>query len=99
KDSVIKYGIKRLLRLYIFPSNLDIFEPLLFNLVLCEPSILLDLAFLIYKHGTKFSREGIENFIFSMLNRNIHNGHHFEVSWSLWIAKCCKIKISKGIAQ
>ena len=99
KDSVIKYGIKRLLRLNIYPENIDILEPLIFNLVLCEPVILPDLAFLLHKHGRKFSREGIESFIYSMLNRNIHNGHHFEVSWTLWIAKCCQIEISKPISQ
>lgn len=99
KDSVIKYGIKKLLRLNVYSTNIDIFEPLLFNLVLCEPVILPDLALLLYKHGRKFSRRGVENFISSMLNRNIHNGHHFEVSWTLWIAKCWRIKISKPIAQ
>jgi hypothetical protein len=99
KDSVIKYGIKRLLRLSIYTTNIDIFEPLLFNLVLCEPVILPDLAFLLHKHGKKFSREGVENFVYSMLMRNVHNGHHFEVSWTLWIAKCWQITITKIIAQ
>lgn len=99
KDSVIKYGIKRLLRLNIYSQNIDIFEPLLFNLVLCEPAILPDLAVLLHKYKTKFSRQAIQSFIYSILNRNVHNEHHFVVSWTLWIAKCWQIKIPRPIAQ
>jgi hypothetical protein len=99
KGSVIKYGIKRLLKQNIHRNNIDIFEPLLFTIAISESSILPDVLQLLNKYRSVLSPNGVSEFVLSVIANNVHKGHHFEVSWGLWIAKCFNVVIPRELAQ
>ena len=80
-------------------KNIDIFEPLLYNLVLCEAIILPDALKILDKHKRFLSMGKLEEFIRQLIVQNVHKGHHFEVAWALWYAKHFNLKITASIAQ
>ncbi|QOW11131.1 RNA-directed DNA polymerase [Kaistella flava (ex Peng et al. 2021)] len=99
KDSVIKYGIKIFKRIKIKEVNWDIFESLTYSLALSEGAILPDILQILLQNKTKVDLQKLESTLKSLLNQHIYKGHHFEVVWSLWIARSFRIKISNQIAQ
>jgi hypothetical protein len=99
KDSVVKYGLKRLLRLPVHDLNIDILESLLYCVSLHETSALPTVFELLIKYESKISKASLSQFILTLINQNIHKGHHYEVAWALWIAKGFKVIIPSSIAQ
>jgi hypothetical protein len=99
KDSVIKYGLKRISRLPIHPKNIDIFESLLYYVALHETSVIDIVLELLFKYRSKLSKTGPNDFVLTLINENLHKGHHYEVAWALWIARIFGLKIPSRIAQ
>lgn len=98
-DSVIKYGVKILRKQKIFKSNWDLFESLIYSLTIAEGGILPDLLIVLLQNSKHINRKKLESSIASLLTQHVYKGNHFEISWTLWIAKSFKVKISNAIAQ
>jgi hypothetical protein len=98
-DSVIKYGIKILRKQKVFKSNWDLFESLIYSLTIAEGGILPDLLIVLLQNSKHINRKKLESAIASLLNQHVYKGNHFEISWTLWIAKSFEVKISNTIAQ
>jgi hypothetical protein len=99
KDSVVKYGLRRISKLDVHQKNIDIFESLLYCVALHETGVLPIVLNLLTKYKSHLSKNGVTNFVKSLIDQNIHKGHHYEVSWALWIAKCFGITIPSDVAQ
>jgi len=98
-DYVIKYGIKRLLKTEIFPDNWSLLEALILKLGTYEPAALPSVAVFLLQNKLEVNKDRIKNFVQNLLQQRISRGHHFEVAWSLWIAKQFHIEIPKDLAQ
>lgn len=103
-DWIFKYA----LRLFEFRSvnitkkSWKIFEALLLKSALIEPAVLdiVTRIFLSYKEYLDYeSRREIKNLIESVIYEHSQVNHHFEVSWSLWLAKTFEILITEEIAN
>lgn len=99
KDSVIKYGVRRLQSQKIYRSNWGLFEALLYKLAISEPSILPNLLAILLQNKIYVSIKKLQKFISAILDQNIFKANHFEVSWALWFAKTFKIKVPQKNAQ
>jgi hypothetical protein len=98
-DSVIKYGIKRLRKQKIHRENWNIYESLIYSLAIAEGAILPDLLAIMLQNKKYVNKIRLSSVIQSLLNQHVYQGNHFEISWSLWIAKSFNIKIPQLIAQ
>ena len=99
KDAVIKYGIKKLIKLVIFPENWNLYESLIFKLGLAEPAVLPYILVFLLQNQSSFSKTKLKLFISSIINQCTYKGHNFEIAWVLWIAKSFGLKISYLEAQ
>lgn len=83
----------------IHEENCDLFKSLIFKMGISEPATLpVILKFLLF-YSNLIETDDINHFIDAILENNIYNGHNFEVSWALWIAKTFSISIKNDIAQ
>ena len=98
-DFVIKYGIKTLRKSSIFKNNWDLFESLVYSLTIAEGAILPDLLAILLQNEKFINRKKLESTVSALLNQHVYKANHFEVSWTLWIAKSFNIKVKKEIAQ
>ncbi len=103
-DWIFKYA----LRIFEFRSvnitkkSWKIFEALLLKTALIEPAVLdiVTRIFLSYKEYLDYeSRREIKNLIESVIYEHSQVNHHFEVSWSLWLAKTFEVLITEEIAN
>jgi hypothetical protein len=92
-EPIIKYGVKRLIRLKIADDNWKLYESLLFSLAGADGAILPDLLTVLLRRREMTNKGKLESLIKSILAKHVYRGNHFEVSWSLWIARTFRIKI------
>ncbi|MBL7738445.1 MAG: RNA-directed DNA polymerase [Chitinophagaceae bacterium] len=98
-DFVIKYGIKTLRKVKIFRNNWNLFESLVYSLAIAEGAILPDLLAILLQNQKIVNRKMLESTISALLNQHVYRANHFEVSWTLWIAKSFDIRLKKEVAQ
>lgn len=98
-DSVLKYTIRKLYYTKIHKENWSLFESFLYKIGLSEPATLPDILRLLITYKTYISKTRLKDFINELIKQHIYRGHHFEVSWGLWIARTFRIKINRTLAQ
>jgi hypothetical protein len=99
KDSVLKFAIKKLFYDRIYKSNWNLFESLIFRMGISEPVILPEILKLLLTYESWVNKDKLKRFINSIILEHVYKGHHYEVSWALWIAKTFSIGIKKTLAQ
>ncbi|MDR3711343.1 MAG: RNA-directed DNA polymerase [Puia sp.] len=98
-DSVIKYGIKRLKNLKINKANWELFESILYSLCIAEGAILPDMLSILLQNKTDLDLSKLQSIIEALLNQHVYKGNHFEVAWSLWMARSFGIQVTNSVAQ
>jgi hypothetical protein len=99
KDSILKFAIKKLFYDKVYKNNWSLFESLIFKMGISEPVILPEILKLLLTYENWVSKTKLKRFLTSIISEHVYKGHHFEVSWALWIAKSFSIKINKALAQ
>lgn len=97
-DFVMKYGISRIKNLKIHKKNWIMYQSLLFQCMVAEPSVMKVVLEILLKHeneGYIIRRNDLKNTLYLVLDHHCLHGNIYEILWSLWIAKSTKINISQ----
>lgn len=102
KASVIKKGFGRFRGIKLFNENAELFESLLYRLVLCAPVVLNQLdSYITFleKSGHHIGRAKFIEFLDAILIRSIKNEFHYETNWALYLLKKFQLPLKGGFAQ
>ncbi|BAU65625.1 hypothetical protein STA3757_30140 [Stanieria sp. NIES-3757] len=99
KDHVLKYAIKCLESIEIFPENWKMFEALVLKSALSEPSILPEVVKIFISNENKISKERVAKLVQEIIQNHCFKKHSFEVSWSLWLLRSLNINLDYSIAE
>ncbi|MEI7884628.1 MAG: RNA-directed DNA polymerase [Clostridia bacterium] len=98
-EFVFKYGISRIKNLKFNKENWAIYQSLLFQSMIAEPSIMrvvLEILLKYDKIGYTVRKRDLTNTIYLILDYHCIHGNYYEILWSLWIAKSFSIKLNKN---
>ncbi|WP_025844711.1 RNA-directed DNA polymerase [Paenibacillus ehimensis] len=101
-DYVLKYSLSRLKYERIHQDNWQLYQSLILNSMIAEPSVLPTATeiFKMYEQlGYNLNYKEIYNTCNNLLGHHAKLGHGYEVSWSLWLAKTLKLKVSRASAK
>lgn len=99
KEPVLNFAISILKRIALFDENWKLYQSLILKMALTEPIILPVVAEILVSHRAKVEKQKVKNVVKNIIEEHISKGHHFEVSWALWICKEFKIKLPNEIAD
>ncbi|MFD2368863.1 reverse transcriptase domain-containing protein [Brevibacillus sp. GCM10020057] len=101
-EYVLKYSLSRIKNELIDKNNWDLYESLILNSIIAEPSVLptaTEIFLAYYNLGYNLNLKKIGETINNIIGHHSKLGHGYEVSWGLWLAKTLGIKISKASAK
>jgi hypothetical protein len=99
KDSVLNFAIIVLKGIPLFNESWKLFQSLILKIGLSEPVTLPTVAQILVSHRSKVEKLKVKNIAENIIKEHTSKGHHFEVSWALWICKEFEIKIPNNIAK
>jgi hypothetical protein len=99
KDSVLNFAISILKGIPLFDENWKLYQSLVLKIGLSEPVTLPTVAQILVSHRNKVEKLKVKNIAENIIKEHIPKGHHFEVSWALWICKEFEIKIPNNLAK
>ncbi|RPE03285.1 RNA-directed DNA polymerase [Paenibacillus polymyxa] len=95
-ESVLKYAVSEIADLQVKVSSWEIYESLLYNAMVVEPSILSTATEILlgYKMAKyPIDEKKLKETLFEIILYHIPSGHTHEISWALWICKTFKFKV------
>lgn len=101
-DRVLKYALKRIENLEIQNDNWSLFESLILNSVIAEPSVLPVTASILYRkqaEGHILNKPHISDTISEIIIYSMKFNYDNEVAWGLWLSKLLDIKIKETVAR
>ncbi|MBU0711338.1 RNA-directed DNA polymerase [bacterium] len=99
KDSIMKFTIRKLYYSKIYKENWTLFESLILKIGISEPVTLPHILRILLTYKKWVNKNRLKEFVNEIIRQHIYKGHHYEVSWALWIAHSFSIKINKPLAQ
>lgn len=99
KDSVLRFAIKCIKQLPLFDESWELYQSLVLKIGLTEPVTLDDIASILVSHRKKVAVSKVKNVVEAVIEEHTPKGHHFEVSWALWICKEFGFKLPDRIAR
>lgn len=99
KDSVLNFAITVLKGIALFNESWNLYQSLILKIALSEPVTLPTVAQILVSHGNKVEKLKVKNVVENIIKEHTPKGHHFEVSWALWICKEFEIKLPNNIAK
>lgn len=101
-DFVIKYAITRIKNKKFSKENWIIYENLLLQSVLSEPSVIKVVLEILLKYSNidySIRKNVVKATLYAIFDANIIHGNTYEILWSLWVAKSLKIKVNADYAN
>ncbi len=95
-ESVLKYAISEIADLQVKESSWEMYESLLYNAMVVEPSILSTATEILlgYKNAKyNINENKLKETLFEIIYYNIPSGHTHEISWALWLCKAFNFKV------
>lgn len=95
-ESVLKYAISEIADLQVKESSWEMYESLLYNAMVVEPSILSTATEILlgYKNAKyNINENKLKETLFEIIYYHIPSGHTHEISWALWICKTFNFKV------
>lgn len=95
-EPVLKYAISEIADLQVKTSSWEIYESLLYNAMVVEPSILsIATEILLGYKNAKYliNEQKLKETLFEIILYHIPSGHTHEISWALWLCKTFKFKV------
>jgi hypothetical protein len=99
KDSVLNFAISILKNISLFDDSWKLYQSLILKIALTEPVTLPFVAQILVSHRPKVERRKVKSVVENIIKEHTPKGHHFEVSWSLWICKEFNISIPNNLAE
>jgi hypothetical protein len=99
KDSVLNFAIIVLKGIPLFDESWKLYQSLILKIGLSEPVTLPTIAQILVSHRAKVEKLKVKNITENIIKEHTSKGHHFEVSWALWICKEFEIKLPDNIAK
>lgn len=99
KDSVLNFAITVLKGIPLFNESWNLYQSLILKIGLSEPVTLPTVAQILVSHRNKVEKLKVKNIAENIIKEHTPKGHHFEVSWALWICKEFEIKIPNNVAK
>ena len=101
-ENVMKFALKKIAAVLIFPQNWKIFEANLLRAAITYPNSIIDVAHILYTyhhHNYTLDKNAIQKTIHTLIRDHGPLGHHSEVAWSLWIAGVLELEIESDISE
>lgn len=99
KDSVLNFAITILKGIPLFDESWKLYQSFILKFAITEPVTLPTVAQILVSHRAKVEKLKVKSLMENILKEHIPKGHHFEVSWALWICKEFEIKIPNNLAK
>lgn len=99
KESVLNFAITVLKGIPLFDKSWTLYQSLILKIGLSEPVTLPTVAQILVSHRNKVEKLKVKNIVENIIKEHTPKGHHFEVSWALWICKEFEIKLPNNIAK
>lgn len=99
KDSVLNFAILVLKGVPLFDESWKLYQSLILKIGLSEPVTLPTVTQILVSHRNKVEKLKVKNVVENIIKEHTPKGHHFEVSWALWICKEFEIKIPNNLAK
>ena len=99
KDSVLSFAISVLKSVPLFDESWQLYQSLILKIALTEPVTLPVVAQILVSHRIKVEKLKVKSVVENIIKEHTPKGHHFEVSWALWICKEFQIKLPDALAE
>lgn len=101
-ETIVKYALRVSTSVEIDKDNWDLYEALVVRSALTYPSS-MDYASQILiaynSRGYQLNKVLVGRLITNVITRNAPLGHHSEIAWALWLARCVNLKVSLTAAK
>lgn len=99
KDSVLNFAITILKGIPLFDESWNLYQSFVLKIAITEPVTLPIVTQILVSHKLKVEKLKVKSIVENIIKEHTLKGHHFEVSWSLWLCKEFEIKIPNTIAE
>lgn len=99
KDSVLNFAITVLKGIPLFEESWKLYQSFVLKIAITEPVTLPTVAQILVSHKAKVEKLKVKSLVENIIKEHTPKGHHFEVSWALWICKEFEIKIPNNLAK
>ncbi|MEK4849000.1 RNA-directed DNA polymerase [Paenibacillus sp. FSL H7-0756] len=100
-DRVLKYALSRIKNIEIKNENWSLYESLILNSVIAEPSVIPIAALIFYKRkdeGHIINTSLISDTITEIIMNSVKFNYDNEVAWCLWMSKLLNIEVKESAA-
>ncbi|MFD2409813.1 RNA-directed DNA polymerase [Paenibacillus rhizoplanae] len=100
-DRVLKYALSRIKNIEIKNENWSLYESLILNSVIAEPSVISIAALIFYKQkdeGQIINTSLISDTITEIIMNSVKFNYDNEVAWSLWMSKLLNTEVKESAA-
>lgn len=101
-DFVIKYAITRIKNKQFHKNNWRVYESLLLQSLLSEPSVIQVVLEIFLKYrdaGYNLKKSDIKSTLYTIYDNNIVHSNTYEILWSIWVARSLEININREYAK
>src|SRR5690606_713067 len=98
-DSILLYAIQILSKQDIIDNSWEIYQAILFKVLLVEPKAMETIAKIFIKNENKVDKKIFKGILDKILDENAGKNHHYELSWVLWLMKEFSFKLTKARAD
>ncbi|QQD12344.1 RNA-directed DNA polymerase [Sphingobacterium sp. UDSM-2020] len=98
-DSILFYATQILSKKIIQNEYWDIFQAILFKILLVEPKAMEPIAKIFVKNEGRVDKNTFKGILGKIIDTNIGNNHNYEVTWALWLMKEFSFKLTKSRAD
>lgn len=101
-ESVLKYAVKAIQQLTVYPDNWNLYESLILRSIIAEPSILpkaTEILFTYHRLGYPMNYNKIQDTITEVIVHHCQFNHAHEISWALWLSRTLGLDVSEVAAQ
>lgn len=99
KDSVLNFAISILKNIPLFDENWKLYQSLILKIGLTEPVTLPVVTQILVSHKSKVEKLKVKSVVENIIKEHSPKGHHFEVSWALWLCIEFEISLPNSIAE
>jgi hypothetical protein len=98
-DSILLYASKILSKLNVHDSSWNLYQAILFKIVMVEPKSMEVIAKIFIKNENKVDKNKFKSILEKIIDENIGKRHDYELSWTLWLMKEFSFKLTKPRAD
>ncbi|MBU5347916.1 RNA-directed DNA polymerase [Paenibacillus lautus] len=101
-DSVLKYAITAIEEIYIYEDNWSLYESLLLQSIIVEPSVLprvLEILYTYKEKGYSLDTNKIQEAVTQIIIYHTQYNNGFEIAWAMWLSNVLSIPLTDKAAN